>query len=349
MKYFNYFLIIFVRNTKTNSFNYFCIPFYRLLLVWKEGAIDHEHKWSKNEVSEIDALLKMCNKCKPKEIHRAVRGLKDLKFWKGTEFRAFLLYFGFVVLKDYLSEEEYNHFLLLACAIRIFYTDHYKKYHEIANGWINRYIESYINIFGSHSIVSNVHNLSHIYDDVKQLGCLMDLSAYPFENRLQFLKLRLKQKNLPLEQMARGLTELSLDYDELFITNISQENFPKLKFPFQLNSREVHKEILIRQDYTISSKKHADSWFLTHSNDVVQMNHVTSENQILIYGTPVEKKEHFFSYPASSGYLDIFQSDGEKKEIESFELKEIKAKMLCLTLNNKFIFIPLLHTLELNQ
>lgn len=118
-------------------------------------------------------------------IHRAVRGFKDLKFWKAIEFRAFLLYFGMVVLKKYLPPEEYFHFMLLSCAVRVCYTNAYKPYVGIVKKWFDKFILDYGKIYGHHSIGSNVHNLNHVVEDVQEFGCLMDASTYPFENRLK--------------------------------------------------------------------------------------------------------------------------------------------------------------------
>lgn len=43
-----------------------------------------------------------------------MRPLKCIKFWKGLEFRTFLLYIGPVILKDYLPNDVYEHFLMLS-------------------------------------------------------------------------------------------------------------------------------------------------------------------------------------------------------------------------------------------
>lgn len=175
------------------------ILFSRCLLVWQKGATDFDEKWTKNDMKRINIRLKQCRIRKPREIHRQVRGLDHLKFWKGSEFAAFLLYYGMVVLKNIWSERVYNHFMTLVCAITIFSTDVYRDYRVMANEWLRRYVEGNIDIYGIHSISSNVHNLIHIFDDVNRFGHLNSLSTYPFENRLNFLKSRIKQKYLPLQ------------------------------------------------------------------------------------------------------------------------------------------------------
>lgn len=296
-------------------------------------------------------MLKEFNKQKPKEIHRSVRGLKDIKFWKATEFRSFLLYFGIVALKDFLPYHVYKHFIRLSCAARICYTDAYKMYLEIAKDWFDKYIEEYINIYGSHSIGSNLHNLSHVYDDVRRFGCLMDTSTYPFENRLQFLKSRVKQPNLALEQITRRLVELSLDYNQLYTTNsFKNTTFPHFRLPYKLNGITVYKELQIHDGFTISTVKKSNSWFLTTCDEIVSLKYISIsiENEIMIYGTPIKMKDNFFDSPISSQFLHIYQSNGETNEVKMFDLHAVKSKMICLSYKLEFVFMPLLHTLKTN-
>ncbi|KAF0701787.1 Uncharacterized protein FWK35_00033867, partial [Aphis craccivora] len=58
----------------------------------------------------------------PSEFSRLPRLLDDFHFWKATELRCFLLYYGHVVLKGKLKKKFYVHFLHLVTAIRILVT-----------------------------------------------------------------------------------------------------------------------------------------------------------------------------------------------------------------------------------
>jgi len=93
----------------------------------------------------------------PSEIQRTVRALDCLKFWKGIKYRTFGLYLGLVILKDYLSEEIYQHFMLFFCGIVICYSRSYSKYLHVADKLFKIFIEYYIKIYGINSI--NIHNL----------------------------------------------------------------------------------------------------------------------------------------------------------------------------------------------
>lgn len=91
----------------------------KCLVGWTHGSFNFRTKWSGREIDEVSLLLYSFNQYKPTEIHRAIRKLDCLKFWKGLEYRTFLLYLGVVILKDFLSVETYSHFLLIFCSVTI--------------------------------------------------------------------------------------------------------------------------------------------------------------------------------------------------------------------------------------
>lgn len=150
-----------------------------------------------------------CNETRPSEIHRSIRTLNDIKYWKATEFRSFLLYIGIVVLKERVSQREYELFLKLFCAVSICSSHIYASYIPIARDLFIDFIENHIELFGEGSITMNIHNTSHVVDDVEMFGPLDTISAYKFENHLHHLKLNLKQCNQQLQQIARRIIEKS--------------------------------------------------------------------------------------------------------------------------------------------
>lgn len=87
--------------------NHFC---FRFLLIWLGILKGFPRAWSKNVTIAISAFLAKWNKTRPSDLHRKIRSLNDIKYWKGTEFRTFLLYVGIVALKDRLGQEEYTMF-----------------------------------------------------------------------------------------------------------------------------------------------------------------------------------------------------------------------------------------------
>lgn len=72
----------------------------KCLTGWVRGSFNFKTKLSAREISDMSALLLSFNETIPCELHRSIRSLDCLSFWKGLEFRTFLLYLGPVVLKD---------------------------------------------------------------------------------------------------------------------------------------------------------------------------------------------------------------------------------------------------------
>lgn len=115
----------------------------------------------------------------------------------GSEYRTFLLFIGMVAFKDYISQEEYQHFSLLCCATILCTSKIYRIYafsneqnQCLADDLFERYIE--YNIYGEHTIGSNVHNLCHVANDVRRFSELGTTSTYPFENCLGMMKEKLQ-------------------------------------------------------------------------------------------------------------------------------------------------------------
>lgn len=126
--------------------------------------------WSNTQILEISNLLKRCNITLPLDIHRSIRSLDHINFFKGTEFRTVLLYIGIVVFKDFLQPSVYQMFLNLFCAVTICSTNTYAPFVPKARDLFNEFIENHINEHGEDSIVSNIHLLNHVVDDVEHFG-----------------------------------------------------------------------------------------------------------------------------------------------------------------------------------
>lgn len=190
--------------------------------------------------------------------------------------------------------------------------------------------------------------MTHVLDDVKQHGCLQDISTYPFENLLQFIKLRVKQRYMPLEQVARRLIESSSQYYKIDM-HLSNSVFPQVKYPCSFDNKQVFKDVVVDSSFTLSSKKRSDSWFLTYNGDIVRMKHATMNDckDITICGNTLKSSFNFFHFPISSKHLHVYETDGDvDSNIVEFNLDSIKAKFFCLPIIQTFVLIPLLHTMK---
>lgn len=121
----------------------------------------------------------------PFEFQRKPRSTDDVRMWKATEFRFFLLYCGPIVLKNILDKNYYKHFLLLHTAFRLLFSEHFAKYNNISKIYLLRFFEALPELYGTKSQILNMHNLIHVADDTKNLGCnLSYINSFPFESYL---------------------------------------------------------------------------------------------------------------------------------------------------------------------
>lgn len=319
----------------------------KCILTWMNGDVGYESKWTTKEKQEISELLVNTNKELPSEIHRSVRPLKDISFWKGTEYRTVMLYIGMVVFKNYLPKDVYDHFMLLMCCVTICSTDEYKQFLPKVREMFEEYVELRKELYGPHSITSNFHNLIHIVGDIEKFGHLEYMSTYKFENLLGLIKSRLKLCKKPLEQIARRLIELS--YTQADVINLNETFIPNVKYRFRADDSSLiaFNDIYIRRDVLISNRKYGNKWFLTTDKQIVEMLYVfVKNNEYYIHGTPIIDKRDYFTYPFSSRYINIFESNLLEGNAMDFKLDTFKAKLICLSTSNSHVFIPLLHSFK---
>lgn len=299
----------------------------------------------------------------PKEIHRAVRSLDCIKFWKGMyifiksivqlhtrllieinfnhlglEFRTFLLYLGPVILKDFLPMDAYINYLYLFCAVRLCSTQKSMQHLNVAEAILKDYIEQYINLYGIDAIGSNVHNLCHLASDVRKFGPLPSISSYPFENKLYFIKNLLRHGNRPLAQVANRIVELE---NLMRTTNVEDERL-NIKMNQKVRSVKL-------ADGFESAANAKNKWFLTKSKDIVEMKYASrlEDGKIYICGSKIKEKKAFFTQPFTSTLIDIYCSFGSVYEPQLICCNEIECKMVSVKYNEQFIFLPLLHTVDL--
>lgn len=200
--------------------------------------------------------------------------------------------------------------------------------------------------------MSNVHNIVHISDDIDRFGYLNNLSTYPFENFLRHIKLLTRSSNLPLEQITRRLVEISTSAKNKVI-NFNTLPFqnscftPILKHSYKYSNFLAFKSLQVTPNVILSNKKCGDRWFLTTENEIVGMIYAIKEqNSIFIHGFSLESKQNFLEKPYSSHYTGIYISNGNKKAEQRFPISKINCKMVCLSYNEKFVYIPLLHSID---
>ncbi|XP_033748473.1 uncharacterized protein LOC117333331 [Pecten maximus] len=158
----------------------------RLINLWfsKENCRKKFSFWNKfDEVNQ-----KMLNLKPPLTITRPPRALSELKYWKASEYRSFLLFYGPVILLNALSSEYYFHFLLLSEAVFILLKDSI-EFQELdrAENLLEHFVATFTGLYEPRYLTLNFHLLLHLTDNVRQLGPIWGYSCFPFEDANGFL------------------------------------------------------------------------------------------------------------------------------------------------------------------
>lgn len=328
----------------------------RCLVGWKDGTFrNFRMKWCAQDIANIGNFLLNCKM--PSEIHRKVRGLDCLSHWKGLEYRTFFYYIGIVILKKYLPYDVYEHFLCLFCGITICSSLFYMKYINAAEQLLEHYVEMYRDIYGEEYITSNIHNILHIVDDVRNFGVLSTFSSYPFESKLYQIKNMLRRANNPLVQVAKRLTEqnkVECTQNSFKNNNTTYPIFRKQNDGHGINTTGLEADSNIKFFSKIEtnnfmlSTEYKNKWFLTNNNQIICLKNIIVQNDIVtIYGSSLKYLNDFFVTPIRSSYLNIWSSNCQENKPQFYSLNEIKCKLVSIKQDNEnAVFIPLLHTLN---
>jgi hypothetical protein len=179
----------------------------KLLITWTSGPLTA--RLSPRQILSISRRL-ISMKCNiPKEFNRKCRSLKDLKHWKATELRTFVLYVGPSALRGILNDKLFSHFLLLHSAVYILCSElaFDKSWVSYAGELLSQFVNEISDNYYKEFYVYNVHSLLHLHSDVSRLGPLDYFSAFEFENSMQHLKKMIRMNNSHLSQVVRRVSE----------------------------------------------------------------------------------------------------------------------------------------------
>lgn len=190
----------------------------RLIMLWMGKGPRTVRLSSLQKHDAISTKLEgICN-ILPNDFAKRSRSLMHWHKWKATEFRHFVLYSGPVIVKDILPANVYDHFIMLHAAITILNDPILikdEKNLESAHYLLRTFVTQFADIYGLENVTFNVHNLTHLCDEVRFFKTTLDLlSSFPFESYIYTIKNMLRKGETPLQQIARRLeerTETNLD------------------------------------------------------------------------------------------------------------------------------------------
>lgn len=109
-------------------------------------------------------------------------------------------------------------------------------------------------------------------------------------------------------------------------------------------------EILIIRNFKINIHSKSDSFIITKNEEIIKVLNIrfTKTGHNVIVDKSFLNKILFYEKPVNSSKLSIYVADNLSVDNKYYNVNEIKCKCMVLTINNKIITFPVLHT-SLNQ
>lgn len=121
--------------------------------------------------------------CPPSFVKRLPRTLKDLKYLKAYELKLLLFYYSVPLLHDIMPDLYFNHHLLLVHGIYLLCQSSIsEEMLQLSTELLTEYVSQYGNLYGIEHMTSNVHNLLHLPQTVRDYGPLFVSSCSAFED-----------------------------------------------------------------------------------------------------------------------------------------------------------------------
>lgn len=288
----------------------------------------------------------------PSEFTRKTRSiLTEFPKWKGTEYRFWGLYGGFIILKDHVGLEFYNHYLLFFTAMRLLASQEtHLEYADFCQELLERFVENYGNIYDPEDLVYNVHSLLHVVEDVKLYGPLYGFSAYRFENHMREINKNIKKSNLILQQLSKRLEEINFANENDWNGANEANGFIGAPRPYDsdLFPGGTTSYKAFKYNAFILKTSINDNCCLLNSGIAVEIKKFLKiDDREVIVCYRFLNPRNFFTEPIESyeglGIMLVNGINYQEAEEEVFELTDVKYKLVRLPYNQYFILQPMIH------
>ncbi|KAK4877644.1 hypothetical protein RN001_010150 [Aquatica leii] len=302
----------------------------KLLLLWCCGK--PSTKLSFQKITAISALLTKLSPNVPREFNRKPRSLTEIKRWKATEFRQFLLYTNFIVLHAAVTILSQPRFLIQV---------------EYASELLEYFVKTFRTLYGYENVSHNVHNLLHLTQDVKNNGVLDNFSTFPFENFLQSILRSLRKCDKPLEQIIKRHSEmLNENY------NIKEKKtYPIFKNEYYATSllmnlkNTKHFKTAIFKNFTLHIEAPDNCCCLTNGDVIIIKEIVFYQNKYNFVVIKYLNLIPLYESPCKSSDFGIMKAnDNDLDTPQIYDIETVDYKCVQFKLNGESIIFPLMHT-----
>lgn len=303
---------------------------------WLNGHL----KLSKELIDMLNRRLLHLASQIPSDFQRSTRSLQLINLWKGTEYRMFCLYFGFLITLDILPTEWHRNFTEFSIALRILHDPRLIKSHlQKARDLLKSFVTKFGELYGLESLVLNLHSLVHLPDDVEFHQCsLSDLSAFLFESYLKKVKKNIRHGKKPLHQLCKRVAE-----KKRLLQKVS-----KSKAKYIVKETKTGKIKEVKSTFFSVKPKEPNNVVQLTDNSFFKINKIFKrEKNLLLEGSHVKLVNVAGEFPSRQIFqdLNIYEIDPSFSAVTTeLSIKQIARKAVIFhILEAKSYIMPLLH------
>lgn len=176
-----------------------------IMKFWMNGSYRNFCFYLMREVKDIDKSLLAIKP--PHEFRRSPRSIEtSIKYWKASEFRAFLLYYAIPLLIEFLPMDYIHHLYLLVRSLHILLGTKI-SFNDInkAEEMLAIFYNAIPFLYPDELCTMNVHSLIHLCDCARRCGPLWSFSCFGFESMNGHLKKHCHGTRNVLPQLVRNV------------------------------------------------------------------------------------------------------------------------------------------------
>ena len=288
----------------------------KLLQFWMNGDPSEDNRSHKvynlsvAEKREVNDRISCFSLTCPTEFQRKPRTLHELSYFKATEFRSFVCYYGLAALMGVLDDEYLENFKCLVIGMRILLSPVLcPLYNKKADFFLKKFVQKYMSLYGEKHMVINAHYITHLAEDGARYQNLDNVSSFPYESYLFKLKQMVRKPGATIQCVVRRIQEER----ELGIVMAPRKNKTK-KCLKATEGGEVPRSLLHGQQFEsvringvkFSSKSKRDQTVCIGSDIVCIRNIVRLKTgEIKAVVQVYSKKRNLFEAPFASGLIGM--------------------------------------------
>uniref|UniRef100_A0A7M5V8Y5 Uncharacterized protein n=1 Tax=Clytia hemisphaerica TaxID=252671 RepID=A0A7M5V8Y5_9CNID len=153
-----------------------------LVKLWFNKKYKSEQWYIGDKVKQVDRAIKSLKL--PNLISRVPRNIEDdLKQWKASEYRTFMLCYSAPILVNFLPTEYFKHYCFLVKALYLLLQDSISESDLLCSSLLlKQFCMQIERLYGERYNSYNSHNLLHMTKSVRQLGPLWAQSSFWYED-----------------------------------------------------------------------------------------------------------------------------------------------------------------------